>query len=185
MCISSWYDYTNFYLVHGYWKFFTLRATSPAHPGSALASKCSKIAPTWHQHGAKMRPRWGQDGETFEKDANTTKRWVAKICVPILWPKKWPTWPQLASQHGAKMANESTQESIIVLMPLGIDFWMDFNGFWIPTSWHPFLKRFWLIFGAMLGSKIEQKSIKNGIEKTIEKRRPARWPTRRSKRRRG
>ena len=41
--------------------------------------------------------------------------------------------------------------------------------------------RFLLIWGAMLGGKIEQKSIKNGIEKTIEKRRAARWPTRRSK----
>ena len=45
--------------------------------------------------------------------------------------------------------------------------------------------RFWLIFGAMLGGKIEHKSIKNGIEKTIEKRRAARWPTRRSKSLRG
>ena len=34
-----------------------------------------------------------------------------------------------------------------------------------------FFKRFWLIFGSMLGSKIEEKwkFIKNGIEKTIEK----------------
>ena len=45
--------------------------------------------------------------------------------------------------------------------------------------------RFWLFFGAMLGGKIEQKSIKNGIEKTIEKRRAARWPTRRSNSLRG
>ena len=45
--------------------------------------------------------------------------------------------------------------------------------------------RFWLILGAMLGGKIEQKAIKNGIEKTIEKRRAARWPTRRPKSLRG
>ena len=45
--------------------------------------------------------------------------------------------------------------------------------------------RFWLIWGAMLGGKVKQKSIKNGIEKTIEKRRASKWPTRRSKSLRG
>ena len=40
--------------------------------------------------------------------------------------------------------------------------------------------RFWLIVGAMLGSKIEQKSIKNGMEKMIEKRKTARLQKRRS-----
>merc|ERR1711953_403159 len=70
-------------------KFFTLRATPPAYPESALAPKCSKIAPTWHQNetkhlqnraqmgprGAKMEPKWRQDGvNTAKKSKNKKQR---------------------------------------------------------------------------------------------------------------
>ena len=41
--------------------------------------------------------------------------------------------------------------------------------------------RCWLIFGAKLGGKNEQKSINNGIEKTMKKRRLPKWPKRCSK----
>ena len=52
---------------------------------------------------------------------------------------------------------------------------------WMGCIWPSFFLRFWLIFVAMLGGKIEHQLIKNSIGKTIEKRRAARWPTRRSK----
>ena len=41
--------------------------------------------------------------------------------------------------------------------------------------------RFWSIWGAKLGSKIEPRSIKNGIEKTMKKRRATRWQKSRNK----
>ena len=55
-----------------------------------------------------------------------------------------PTWPQLGSQEGAKMKKKSMQKSIKNLMPLGIDFWEDFGGFWEP-KW------------SQVGTKIEPK----------------------------
>ena len=32
------------------------------------------------------------------------------------------------------MAQKSMQKCIIFLMPLGIDFWVDFGAFWVPKS---------------------------------------------------
>ena len=49
--------------------------------------------------------------------------------------------PQLGSQNGAKMSNKSIPKSIFFLMPVGIDFWMDFGGFLVPmdpTVWTEF-----------------------------------------------
>ena len=37
-----------------------LREAAPAHPVAALAAKCSKIAPTWHQDGNKKIPNRAQ-----------------------------------------------------------------------------------------------------------------------------
>ena len=122
-------------------KFFALRVSPPAHPVPALVPKWSKIAPARHQNGtknlqnraqmgprgAKMEPKWRQDGvrmaEKSKKNTNATKKRVAFYRVPPLEPKKWPTWPQLGSQVGAKMDKKSMQKSIKNLMHLGIDFW--------------------------------------------------------------
>ena len=49
-----------------------------------------------------------------------------------LGPNNWPTWPQLDSQNKTKMGKTSNPKSIICLMPLGIDFKMDFCGFGVP-----------------------------------------------------
>ena len=57
-----------------------------------------------------------------------------------------PTWPQLGSQNGAKMVKKSISKSIIFLMPLGIDVWMDFAGFWEEK---------WSQVGTKIGSKID------------------------------
>ena len=48
---------------------------------------------------------------------------------PPVWPKKSPTWPQLGTLDGAKIAQKSIQKSINKSMHLGIDFWKDFGGF--------------------------------------------------------
>ena len=52
---------------------------------------------------------------------------------------------QLGSQHGANLGKKSIQKSIIFGMPLGIYFWMDFCGFWVPK---------WRQVGTKMGSKI-------------------------------
>ena len=81
--------------------------------------------------------RWGtplRRGKKSENNIDPTKRWVPPIPVPPFCSKRWPTWPQLGSQNGAKMAKKSMQKCIIFLMPLGIDFWVDFHGFWVPKS---------------------------------------------------
>ena len=41
----------------------------------------------------------------------------------------WPTWLQLGSQNGAKIHQKSKPKSINFLMPLGIGFLKDFDGF--------------------------------------------------------
>ena len=60
--------------------------------------------------------------------------------------KRWPTWLQVGSQNGAKINQKSFQKSIIFLMPLGIDFWLDFDGFFVPK---------WSQIGVKMGSKID------------------------------
>ena len=54
-------------------KFFALRVSPPAHPVPALVPKCPKIAPTWPQHGAKIRP----------KTSKIEPRWGPKMGYPI------------------------------------------------------------------------------------------------------
>ena len=130
-------------------KFFALRVSPPAHPVPALVPKCPKIAPTWPQHGAKIspktskiEPRWGPKmgypigpvGEKIERKHQRNKEEGGSSQGPPQEPKKWPTWPQLGPQNGAKMAKKSMQKCIIFLMPLGIDFWVEFGRFWVPKS---------------------------------------------------
>ena len=99
-----------------------------------------KIAPTWHHNGTKnfpnraqmgpraaqMEPKWRQDGvktaKKQEQRANATKKWAACQDVAPFWPKIELTWPQLGLQNGAKMPKKSIPKSIIIVMPLGIDF---------------------------------------------------------------
>ena len=71
----------------------------------------------------------GRGGEKSKENTNATKKRVASHRLPPLEPKKSPTRPQLEPQNGAKMAKKSMQKCIIFLMPLGIDFWVDFGGF--------------------------------------------------------
>ena len=66
------------------------------------------------------------------------------LSCPVLARFSLPTWPQLGSQDGAKIGKKSMQKSIIFLMPLGIDFWMDLGGFWVPK---------WRQVGTKMGSK--------------------------------
>ena len=135
------------------------------------ASSCAQVpqdsanlAPTWSQNGTKhlqnraqMAPRGTQNGvphrpvapktaKKSEKNANASKKRAQFHSGAPLEPKKWPTWSQLGSQNGAKMAKKSIPKSIIFLMPLGIDFWMDFGGFWVPK---------WSQVGTKMGSKID------------------------------
>ena len=95
-------------------------------------------------------PKWGtpsgRGAKKSKENTNATKKRVDPQRVPPPETKKWPTWPQLGSQNEAKMAKKSMQNFIIFLMPLGIDFWVDFGGFWVPKSSE---------VGTKMGSKID------------------------------
>ena len=140
--------------------------TSPssASPCAQVPQDSANLAPTWSQNGtknlqnraqmaprgAKMEPKWCQDGvktvKNSEKNANATKKRGEPVSAAPFLPKKWPTWSQLGSQNGAKMAKKSIPKSIIFLMPVGINFWVDFGGFWLPK---------WSQVGSKMGSKID------------------------------
>ena len=61
-----------------------------------------------------------------------------------------PSWAalgsQLGSQNGANLIKKSIQKSIIFWMPLGNDFFMDFDGFWVPK---------WSQVGTKMGSNYD------------------------------
>ena len=190
----------------------TLRVTPPAHPVPARAAKWPKIPPTWHQNGSKMEPKWSQlgtkmeqnganMGQNFEKKSvqksNATKKRAEPHSLPPVEPKKWPTWLQVGLQNQSKIDKKSMQKSIVFLMPLGIDFWVDFGGFGeakssqvgtkidqksLPIAKCDFLKRrlseltsifdpilvpTWLDFGTQNPPKSTQKSIPRGIKKMM------------------
>ena len=115
----------------------------------------------------KIKPKWGPDGvgkgKESEKDGDGNKKQAACHRVPPFFPKKWPRWPQLGPQNGAKMVQKSMQKSIKILVVSGIGFWSDFGGFLEPK---------WSQVGAKMGSKIdinfEERFFKNNW-KTIEK----------------
>ena len=86
--------------------------------------------PNPSQSEPKWRQDWARTAKNSKNNVDPTKRWVELISVPPFCPKKWPTWPQVGSQVGAKMDKKSTQKSITKLMPPGIGFWKDFCGFW-------------------------------------------------------
>ena len=85
-----------------------------------------------------MEPKWGQDGaKTAKKSKNNkdpTKKRGARHSVVAFWPKKWPRWPQVGSQNGAKNDKKTMQKSIKILVPLGVGFWSVFGGF-LGAKW--------------------------------------------------
>lgn len=94
-----WMQY--FFLIMALVKLFTLRPAPPAHP------KCRKMAPTWHQHGAKnwvphrpVAPRMGCSigprREAIEKSTNATKKGADFGRAAPFWSK--------TSQHGPNLA---------------------------------------------------------------------------------
>ena len=114
------------------------------------------MGPMGRQNGAKMAPKWGQDGKKIKEKHQRNKEEGSISQRPPPEPKKSPTWPQLGSQNGAQMAQKSMQKCIILLMPLGIDFWVDFGGFWVPTSSQ---------VDAKMGSKIDVNSVRRVFKK--------------------
>ena len=86
-----------------------------------LASKEPNIAPTGCQNGtqnlqnrsqigprgAKMEPKWGQDGAKTAKNSKNnidpTKKWGELNRVAPFLPKMAPTWPQVGLQNRTKI----------------------------------------------------------------------------------
>ena len=105
-------------------------------------------------------PKWGTPSGLWakksKKNANASKKRDGSHSGAPLEPKKSPTWLQLGPQNGAKMAQKSMQKCIIFLMPLGIDLWVDFGGFWVPKSSQ---------VGTKMGSKIDVNSERRVFKK--------------------
>ena len=83
---------------------------------------------------AQMAPRGGQDAQKTEKeDRPNKKEGGAPQGPPILSEKvanMAPSWAPSWSQDGSKLVIKHCQK----MMYLGIDFWLDFGGFWVPKS---------------------------------------------------
>ena len=150
----------------------------------------SKMDPNWSQNDQKIDPRRHPKNDLSQE---ASRRLHTAFGLGILGRlggvlgrlgrEKWPTWLQLGSQNGAKMVQKSIKIWIIFWMPLGIDFLMIFDRFFIQnggklrpkidqksmsTSKGDFLKnralpaagaRFFKIRGSKLGAKIDQKSV--------------------------
>ena len=56
---------------------------------------------------------------------------VLEASWAVLGRERWPTWLQLSPLNGAKIKSKSISKLIKFLLPLGIDFWKDFGGFWM------------------------------------------------------
>ena len=80
-----------------------------------------------------MEPKWDQDGaktaKNSKKNIDPAKTTLTPFREPSSGPKKWPTWPQLGSQNGAKNDKKAIQKSIKILVLLGVGFWSVFGGF--------------------------------------------------------
>ena len=109
-----------------------------------------KIEAKWSPRPPKIEPKWGPDGvgkgKKSGKNGEGNKNPDSFHRVPPFFPKKWPRWPQLGPQNGAKMVQKSMQKSIKILMVFGIDFWRDFGGFLEPK---------WSQVGVKMGWKID------------------------------
>ena len=84
------------------------------------------MEPSWHQNGIRG-PLGGISGR-FCRNARSGD---GRATFPPTF--YWQLELQLGFQNGAKMAKKSIQKSIIFLMSLGIDSWMDFGGFLVLT----------------------------------------------------
>ena len=122
------------------------------------------MASNWHQIGSKNPlkmgypiglggQKWGTPsapGSTISKKkvqkSNATKKRAAPHSLPLVGPKKQPTWLQVGLQNRSKIDKKSMQKSIVFLMPLGIDLWTNFVEFSSQN-------------GAKLVPKWDQKSI--------------------------
>ena len=89
--------------------------------------------------GAKMEPKWGQDGaKTAEKSKNNkdpTKNRRAFYSAAFFWPKKWTTWLEPGCQDAAKIDEKWGRKSIKFSLLFGIEFWWIFGGK-MEESWH-------------------------------------------------
>ena len=68
--------------------------------------------------GYSISPVWPKIGK---KRANATMKSKGFDSLPPFLPKMAPTFPQRGAQNGAKLANKTIQESMFLLMPLGVD----------------------------------------------------------------
>ena len=75
---------------------------------------------------------WAFEPMVFQEDALYSGLLLENLILSENGANMAPTWVQLGSQNGAKMVKKSISKSIIFLMPLGIDVWVDFGGFWMP-----------------------------------------------------
>ena len=130
------------------------------------------MVPTWSQkppkssraqrpqNGAKMAPRWDQDSEKIkekrQRNVHLSKKRAGAHSLAPVEPKKWPTWPQLGSQNGAKKAKKSMQKSVA----------------FFDASWHRFVMDFGRVWEAGWGAKPnqEQESFEKRIDKMMKNR---------------
>ena len=135
----------------------TLAKMGPKHPNTN-----PKTSQNERQNRIPHRTvRWGTPlpcGKNRFKKATQQKRGQAFHSAPPLEPKKWPTWPQVGLQNRSKIDKKSMQKSIVFLMPLGIDFWVDFGGSWVPKSSQ---------VGTKMGSKIDVNFERRFFQKSL------------------
>jgi len=111
--------------------------TSPSRTSSCtkVAQDGAKLAPNWVQKSTKNgvpHRTWGpkmgypigpgtNNSKKSIQKSNATKKRAASHSLPPFEPKKWPTWPQVELQNRSKIDKKSMQQSIVLLIPLGVD----------------------------------------------------------------
>ena len=121
---------------------------------SKWSPNTSKIEAQTLQNRAQTGPRGVQDDQKTEKQHRPNKK---KGGIPEPYPileenaaNMAPSWPPMSIKNLLK----TMQKSIKKMMPLGIDFWMDFGGFLVPK---------WSQVGIKMGSKM-------GLSEKVKKR---------------
>ena len=104
----------------------------------------------WKGNGAKLAPKWGQ------KSILALKRKNQLNTSPLV--PNWVRRVQVESKNRSKIEQKTQAKREAIGASI--------------------FDRFWWIWEAKLGQKIDQKSIKKGIEKTMQKRRAPRRPRR-------
>ena len=111
----------------------------PSKNGSAFCQKTIKIQAWRHQDrglegsGAGLEASWAGLGDPRRLESYLGPFWNRLGgLLAGLGPRKVanmaPTWPPKRSQNQLKIDPKIDQ----FLVPLGIDFWKDFGGFWMP-----------------------------------------------------